>query len=197
MLEDAINSTLHVNLELSRGEVVELLEDTDSGADLLGGPVVHEFGANDLVDGGSVVEVDKESAELDRARGGVLETEVGTLSSVPVDTPVEGGNTLSERISNYIKAERVSVAEVGESTFSGVRSGIDKPLALNIRGVVVKTDLKLWGLRADNSPGSAVDNGLETLDIGASLIIFRLIVLTLTSVLSSYEAAPSCLTTIS
>lgn len=100
MLEDAINSAFIVNLELSRGEVVELLEDTDSGDDLLGGPVVHELSANDLVDGGSVVEVNKESAELDRARSGVLETEVSTLSSVPVDTPVEGGNLLSERISN-------------------------------------------------------------------------------------------------
>lgn len=67
MLENSVDSALRVNLELSRGEVVELLEDTDSGADLLGGPVVNELSANDLVDGGSVVEVDKESAKLNRA----------------------------------------------------------------------------------------------------------------------------------
>lgn len=48
----------------------------------------------------------------------MLETEVGTLSSVPVDTPVEGGNLLSDRISNYVETERVPFAEIGESTFS-------------------------------------------------------------------------------
>ena len=146
VLKDAIDSALHVNLELSRGEVVELLEDTNSGANLLGGPVVHELSTNDLVDGGSVVEVDKESAEVEWAGAGVLETEVGILSSVPVDAPVEGGNLLRDRISNYVKAERVPSVEVGKSTFSGVRSGINEPLGLKIRGVVVKTNLEFWGL---------------------------------------------------
>jgi hypothetical protein len=146
VLKDAIDSALHVNLELSRGEVVELLEDTNSGANLLGGPVVDELSTNDLVDGGSVVEVDKESAEVEWAGAGVLETEVGILSSVPVDTPVEGGNLLRDRISNYVKAERVPSVEVGKCTFSGVRSGINEPLGLKIRGVVVKTNLEFWGL---------------------------------------------------
>jgi hypothetical protein len=93
-----------------------------------------------------VVEVDKESAEVEWAGAGVLETEVGILSSVPVDAPVEGGNLLRDRISNYVKAERVPSVEVGKSTFSGVRSGINEPLGLKIRGVVVKTNLEFWGL---------------------------------------------------
>lgn len=120
MLEDSVDSALRVNLKLSRGEVVELLEDTDSGADLLGGPVVNELSADDLVDGGSVVEVDKESAKLNRAGSGVLEAEVGTLSSVPVDTPVESGNLLRDRISDYVETESVPFAKVGEGTFCGV-----------------------------------------------------------------------------
>lgn len=50
----------------------------------------------------------------------MLETEVGTLSSVPVDTPVESRNLLRDRISNYVETESVPFAKVGETTFGGV-----------------------------------------------------------------------------
>jgi hypothetical protein len=67
-----------------------------------------------------VVEEDPEFAEGNGAIALVLNTEVGTLGSVPVEAPIELLDLLANGISNNVEAESVLLVEVSEVTFGGV-----------------------------------------------------------------------------
>jgi hypothetical protein len=67
-----------------------------------------------------VVEEDPEFTEGNGALALVLNTEVGSLSSVPVEAPIKLGDLLGGRISDDVEAEGVLLVEVGEVTFGGV-----------------------------------------------------------------------------
>lgn len=128
MLEDGIDLTVLINLELAGSGIVELLLDTDLGRSLLGGLVVGELSANNLAGRCGMVEENPELAELHGAGSLVLDAKVGALSSVPVEAPVEGGDLLFDGVSNQVHAKGVLLEEVSQVTFSGVRSGIYEPL---------------------------------------------------------------------
>jgi len=125
VLEHGINLTVLVNLELAAGGIVELLCDANLGSSLLGGPVVDELSANSLAGRCDMVDVNPELAELQGAGSLVLDAEVGALSSVPVEAPLEGGDLLVYGVSNQVQAKGVLLEEVSQVTFSGVRSGIN------------------------------------------------------------------------
>ena len=169
MLENCINLTLLINLELAGCGIVELLRGTKLGQSPPGGPVVDEFSANSLAGRCNMVDVNPELAELQGAGRLVLDAEVGALSSVPVEAPLEGGELLVHGVSNQVQAEGVLIVEVSQVTFSGVRSGINEPLCLNIFEIVFKANLELWGLGTSSCEGSAIDNGLKTFAVGSIL----------------------------
>lgn len=125
MLEDGIDLTLLINLELAGCGIIELLSDTNLGSSLLGGPVVDELSANSLARRCNMVDVNPELAELQGAGRFVLDAEVSALSSVPVEAQLEGGDLLLHGVSNQVKAKGVLLEEVSQVTFSGVRSGIN------------------------------------------------------------------------
>ena len=169
MLEDGIDLTVLINLELAGSGIIELLRDTDLGRGLFGGPVVGELSANNLAGRCGMVEENPELAELHGAGSLVLDAEVGALSSVPVEAPVEGGDLLFNGVSNQVQAKGVLLEEVSQVTFSGVGSGIYEPLSLNILVIVFKANLELWGFGTSSSEGSAVNNGLETFAVSNTL----------------------------